>query len=521
MANADRDARHVELIAGRCRQLRSELEMNLAGYRARQDALAERFRVARVVPRPYTETTRTAILKQAGQCVEPWEFAWTSGTTSEPKQILYPASRVQSLADHLVDQVLLAAADYGVTSPRFCFLNTFAADRSLSGLLARACPSSPAALEIFGDYFAFRLVAMKLADRYSPLALCWALIWSLRPTVVTTVNPSSLCMLLRNGRAVWAALYEQVRQILIDDDWRAVCDERGQAAIRSEVLDWLAATPDPPAPAGMLPHLELIYCWQGGYVRPFVDQLRESLAPRQPHLAPMFSLSTEVVAASIFPHLSRQAGLPIYPGCCYEFLPRDAEAAADDVLRPWDLVPGEEYRMVVSDTYGLVRYDTEDVFRCVGHVGDAPLIDFVRRHGLNYSFTGEKLTDSQLQAAYAEVAQANGLCGAAFTCFPCRGSHSLPGYVLIVLASDCALDREQTARQFDEALGRINSEYASKRATDRLAAPSLITMPPEAFAAKLARALPRTAGANPAQFKLLPLYTLLWEDVLAAGKDSP
>lgn len=521
MANADRDARHVELIAGRCRDLRNELDERLTGYRSCQTMLAERFNIAGVVPRPYSEATRAAILKQAGQCAEAWDFAWTSGTTNEPKQILYPASRLQLLADHLVDQAFLAADDSGVSSPRFCFLNTFAADLSLSSLIARSRPSSPVALEVLGDYFAFRQAAMTLAPRYSPLALCWSLIWSLRPTVMMTVNPSSLCMLLRNGCALWTHLRAHVRHVFEDDVWRAAVAARGLLARRDDVLDWLAATEAPPTPAAMLPDVELISCWQGGYVRPFVDQLREQLAPRQPRLAPLFSLSTEVVATSIFPHVSREAGLPIYPDCCYEFLPRDDEAALDNVLRPWELVSGEEYRLVVSDAYGLVRYDTQDVFRCVGHAGDAPLIDFVRRHGLNYSFTGEKLTDCHLQAAVAEVAQQSGLTGSAWTCFPCRGTESVPGYVFVVLAPDGQTNHEQTAAQLDAALCRINSEYASKRASDRLNAPEVITMPAEALLATLARALPRIAAANPAQFKLLPLYHLLWEDVLAAAKESP
>lgn len=521
MATADRDARIAELIAARCRELRRQLDDSLAGYRSRQIALAGKFCVDQASPQLYTAATRASVLQQAERCREPWDFAWTSGTMSEPKQILYPASRVRSLADHLVDQVFLATEACDVTSPRFFFLNTFSSDRSLSALLARACPSSKVALEVLEDYLAFRLAAVKLAPRYSTLALNWALLWSLRPTVLTTVNPSSLCMLLRNGRALWAGLRGQVQQILAEDDWQAVFEARDLVAIRSEVLDWLSATLDPPTPNQMLPHLELIYCWQGGYVRPFVDQLRQVLSPRQPCLAPMFSLSTEVIAASIFPHLSREAGLPISPECCYEFLPRDEEPVAANLLRPWELVPGEEYRMVVSDAYGLIRYDTNDIFRCAGHVGDAPLIDFVRRHGLNYSFTGEKLTDCHLQQAYAEVAQANGLSGAAWTCFPCRGAGSLPGYLFVLLSSQGALNCDQTARQLDDALCRINSEYASKRATDRLAAPTLITMPVEALTAKLVRALPHTAAANPAQFKLLPLYTLLWEDVLAAAQDAP
>lgn len=516
MATVDHYTRRTEFIAVRDRELRQEFERNLAGYRARQYVLARRFRVADVDPKPYSEVTRAAIVARAERCGEPWRFAWTSGTTNEPKQIFYPSRRLRELADHCVDQVLLAAVAYGVTTPRFCFLSSFADDCSLSSLLARELSSSSLATEILDDYLALRSAAVKLLPRYSPLSIWWALLWSLQPTVVATVNPSSLCALLRNGRGAWPLLRDQVPQILEDTDWLTALDAVGLAGTRFEVLDWLTATTAPPTSRELLPHVELIYCWQGGYVRPFVDQLRDQLGSGPTSLAPMFSLSTEVVACSVFPHLTRTAGLPIYPECCYEFLPRDAEPAAENVLRPWDLVSGNEYRMIVSDDYGLVRYDTMDVFRCVGHTGDAPLIEFVRRHGLNYSFTGEKLNDVQLQDACKEVATANRLKGAAITCFPRRGFGPVPGYLFVLLEPDCPVDREQMARQLDDVLCRINCEYAAKRTTDRLAAPELITMPVEALVAMLTRALPRTAGANSAQFKLLPMYALLWEDVVAA-----
>ncbi|MBS0203705.1 MAG: GH3 auxin-responsive promoter family protein [Planctomycetes bacterium] len=513
MLTVDQNTRRAEQISVRCREIRAELDRTLAAYRIRQQALAGRFRVAKVVPQPYTEVTRAAIRERANRCIGSWDFAWTSGTTSEPKQVFYPASRLQRLADHFVDQVLLATESQGITNPQFFFLNSFANDRSLSALLSRSIPSRLLTAELLESYFVLRSAAVHLFPHYSSLGLQWALLWSLRPTVVTTVNPSSLCVLLRNGREAWPALREQVLQILDEPDWQEALDRCGLSPTRFDVLDWLAATTEAPTPDEMLPQVELIYCWQGGYVRPFVDQLRDQLLPRQPCLFPMFSLSTEVVAHSVFPQLSQTAGLPIYPGCCYEFLPRDAESTSGNILLPWELVAGQEYRMVVSDDYGLVRYDTQDLFRCVGHVDDTPLIDFVRRYGLNYSFTGEKVTDHHLQQACAEVARVNGLTGAAFTCFPQRGVGPVPGYLFVLLAPDCTMDRESVARQLDDALCRINSEYAAKRMTKRLATPQVITMSAEMLIAKLARALPRTAGANPGQFKLLPLYTVLWEDV--------
>lgn len=522
MNTCDPNATHAKLIQARNCEVRRELADVLSRYRVRQIELAERFRIAHVDPQPYTEATRVTILAAAQRCAEPYDFAWTSGTTSQPKQILYPASRVRALADHYFDQLLLATEAFAVSSPRFYFLNSFIQDQSISSLLANAPLPSALTEMILGNYLALRTSAVKLASRYSALALCWALIWTLRPTVVTTVNPSSLCVLLSKGHNAWPFLREQVKQILAEKDWQAsaVSHPDEFARTRQEIGDWLNETTNPPTSAELLPHVELIWCWQGGYVRPFVEQLRSQLAPRKVHLAPMFSLSTETVAASVVPHLSLQAGLPIYPECCFEFLPLAAAPTADSVISPWELVAREEYRMVVSDPYGLTRYDTLDVFRCVGHEQDTPLIQFERRFGLNYSFTGEKITDCQLLQTYAEVARANGLDGVPFTCFPSQGSRPLPGYTFVMLCSAQPTGAKGIARQLDDALCRINFEYSSKRLSERLAAPTLVTMPAEELLAKLAVALPRVAASNPGQFKLLPLYTIHWEDVLFAKDPS-
>ena len=128
------------------------------------------------------------------------------------------------------------------------------------------------------------------------------------------------------------AAIRKLRQVLDEDMWRTACDTPVLSAIRIEVLDWLPANTAAPSPADLFRSVELISCWQGGYVRPFLDQLREQLRPHLPDLAPMFSLSTETVAASVYPHLSRVGALPIYPECCYEFLPRDAESVGEPRL---------------------------------------------------------------------------------------------------------------------------------------------------------------------------------------------
>ena len=270
----------------------------------------------------------------------------------------------------------------------------------------------------------------------------------------------------------------------------------------------------------LLPDLALVYCWQGGYVRPFLDQLRQQLAPLTPTLSPMFSLSTETVAYSIYPQAAREVGCRSIPGTIMSssrWTPKLSAKKSDFAVAA--MRGRREYRLVVSDAYGLVRYDTQDVLLCQGHVGDAPQLEFRRRHGLTYSFTGEKLTDLHLLEAYAEVSRQLEIPSATFTCFPSSAAGSLPGYVFVLLAGVPAQNTAAVALQLDEILCCINCEYSEKRSSRRLSPPRLVSMSQEKLATRVAAASPRYAGASPAQFKLLPLYTELWERIVPPSSE--
>ena len=116
---------------------------------------------------------------------------------------------------------------------------------------------------------------------------------------------------------------------------------------------------------------------------------------------PMYSMSTEVVETLPFYRGRSPVFLPIAKGVRYEFLPVGSSDIAENLLESWQLSEGEEYTLVVSDAYGLIRYQTEDVFLCAetSAVGELPDLRFQRRRGLRWSFTGEKLTGEQVATA--------------------------------------------------------------------------------------------------------------------------
>lgn len=75
----------------------------------------------------------------------------------------------------------------------------------------------------------------------------------------------------------------------------------------------------------------------------------------------------------------------IFPGA----LSSAALACDSRVIKPTELEPGKLYEMIVSDSYGLCRYHTGDLFLCRRKINNLPDLVFQRRRGLQYSFTGE------------------------------------------------------------------------------------------------------------------------------------
>lgn len=492
------------------------LSLRLATYRHEQEVLARRYGLEGLEPEPYGASTRQRILERAATCQGPKEFAWTSGTTREPKQILYPRLRLRQLQQIYVAQAILAYRHAGLGRPAFYFLTSMAPDRSISGLLAREPLPWWLARYILCDSIVYEPAVARLADRYPQDALHLTLLLLSAPALIAMANPSSLDIILQRAQRDWDRIRTQVRSILAEDGWLPAFKKRRGAAVGlrearvKQFLEW----PSCPTVKDLLPELKMVYCWQGGYVQPFLENLQAQLADLQPIFRPMFSMSTETVAYLIHPRVSMTAGLPIYPGVCYEFLPSDHEATARYLLKPWQLHSGQQYLMVVSDAYGLTRYLTNDVFECDGLRDQTPLLRFLGRTGLSYSFTGEKITDQQLMEVYETVRQTAQIPGAVFVCFPKLNKGDVPGYVFVCAAeaarpSAAAL----SADLFDQTLMQVNEEYASKRASGRLAKPEMAFYAYEELVAKLLRSDPRYRGSSPAQFKPLPLYQTAWENL--------
>ncbi len=314
----------------------------------------------------------------------------------------------------------------------------------------------------------------------------------------TTANPSTILLYCRRMTAWW----DDLARDCADGTFR-----RGPAASLSDAerrrlgrLGGWGGFPRARLPAEALParawDLRRVSCWTGGSAPFFLEKLSKALGAEVPVREAGVNASEGAFGVSV----DDEGPIAWLAGHVLEFVGDDGRARW-----AWELEEGAEYRLVVSTEAGLLRYDMGDIVRVVGWAGGAPRIVFVRKAGNFLNATGEKVTEDQIVAAARAVAP--GAVGLSAS----LGWGERPWFRLAVEMEGATPD---LAERFDAALRAGNLEYASKRDTDRLAAPVVQLVPTGTFAAwKLARV---RAGAPDAQVKdPIVLESARWEALVA------
>ena len=258
---------------------------------------------------------------------------------------------------------------------------------------------------------------LEAARSYGETAVrLWILAVS-NPALIYATNPSTIAAFFHEIHENW----ESSRRLIVEARGLERIQKRIAVRGAAERLREIAASRRPIPISEMFPALGAFACWDGGYVAPFIEQVRRYLpVARYQHL-PMYSMSTETIETIAVSRDGKPRFLPLAPGVFYEFVEEGKADLPVNLLLPAQLKPGKHYAMVVSDAYGLRRYQTDDLFECVGMIDGIPDLRFAQRRNLSYSFTGEKLTAEQLKLAYVHAAS----CFPALhedgflTCFPC------------------------------------------------------------------------------------------------------
>ncbi len=151
-----------------------------------------------------------------------------------------------------------------------------------------------------------------------------------------------------------------------------------------------------------------------------------------------------------------------------------------DVLLAHELEKGKRYKIIITNTSGLYRYDINDIIEVVGFYNQVPLFRFLRKGEGFTSLTGEKLTETQLIDAMDDTCKKQSLQVKHFTL--CCDEKNLCYKLFIEFPGDTNKEMKTSfAKELDECLKSINEEYECKRGSDRLAAPLLFELPDNSY----------------------------------------
>jgi GH3 auxin-responsive promoter len=423
-------------------------------------------------------------------------FATTSGTTGEPK--LVPVTHAslarmsalvrlwmrRALQDHptLLDHAVLSVvspAIEGRTATGIPF-------GAMSGLLQQGLPflvrrgqAVPYAAHLVTDYEARAFVLLRLA-------------LARHVTAIGTPNPMTLIRLAAVARQEAEALLRAIHDGTLGIPWPTVRSESGWTPEATRRTLAAALRPDPARARALAaaasrrgalrladawPTLALVGCWLGGHAGRHAARLPADYGdvPRRDLglVASEGRVTLPVADGSAAGVLAVDAGF-------YEFVPEDAmetrDTGAPPTLLAHELEMGRRYDVLLTGDNGLYRYDLNDIVEVQGFHRGTPLLAFVRKGHDMTSITGEKLHLNHVQAAVREAECLTGVAVWQFRLIPdvdaCR-------YDLLIEPRDGGLDAigaEAFARAVDEALARINVEYAAKRRSRRLGLPRLSVM---------------------------------------------
>lgn len=450
-------------------------------------------------------------------------FALTSGSTGEPKKILYTHSRLRLLKFTFAAMFARACRAHGLKRTSLYVFSSFHPDASLTALLLRENKLPPLLSTLQAPYRVQQHPSLRaLVAKYGAAAVrLWILTIS-NPASLYATNPSTISTFLDELERNWPTCSRLVkdwheRPQKFDRTVRKIArriESRGAA----KRLRSVATSNTPLSMQQYAPRVQAYICWTGGYLQPFLDRLAKHLPPPRYRLVPMYSMSTETVETeTVFIATGRKgakvgllkhgcAFLPLANGVVYEFIAAGADDRAENLLPPEQLEPGETYTMVVSDSFGLRRYQTGDLFRCRRKLDGLPDLVFVRRRELAYSFIGEKVTAEQLTEVFDQLREQYPelLSDGFLTCVPSLPLQEMPRYKIVLITEKTIQSQALIASRCDELLSAMNCEYRNKRANGTLAPISFTQTGPVEFAE-------RFVEGWETQFKFLPLYQRTWE----------
>jgi hypothetical protein len=181
----------------------------------------------------------------------------------------------------------------------------------------------------------------------------------------------------------------------------------------------------------------------------------------------------------------------------FEFIPEDEIGSPKPtVLQAHEIVPGRNYYILLTTSYGLYRYNIYDVVRCTGFHNQTPLVEFLSKGSLFSNLTGEKISEYHVSGAMADVLRQLNLTISTYSLAPIW-EEAAPFYGLFVERGDVAdrLAGQRLAQNLERRLCEVNEEYASKRQSQRLGPVRSLIIRKGSWAEWDAKRLAKTGGS--------------------------
>jgi hypothetical protein len=422
---------------------------------------------------------------------QPFMFNLTSGTTDKPK-FLPITHRGQNLTAGVSRQWLYRALqDHPALLDRAVMIITGSPAEgmtpsgipygSASGMIYKTLPGIlhssfvlPSALSEVRNYDLRYYLMARLALEHEV-------------SFVATPNPTTLMAIARMAVRYQEEIVRSIRDGVLSQGWpfdiegedtsvlASVAARLRPNPLRAAILQEVIRAHGKLLPRACWRDLKLIGCWLGGSVGYQADKLAASYGECTPQ-RDLGYLSSEGSVTIPFEDASA-GGILALQNAYYEFLEGDEDAVADArVLQSHQLERGRRYRILLTNTNGLYRYDMHDIIEVRDFYNAAPVIAFVRKSQDMLNITGEKLHVNHFMKAFATVKRE---CGADVTQFRAVPNYAAVGYELFLrVAMDTSREfmRDRVLPLIDRSLGEANIEYRSKRTSKRLNAPRVHVM---------------------------------------------
>ena len=325
--------------------------------------------------------------------------------------------------------------------------------------------------------------AVKLSDVAAKHYLAWRLSLTRDMGMWVSPNPSTVVQMARFGEQHCAELIRDVHDGTIAADYqipRAILRRRRRNLrpdpSRARELERIVARTGRLRPRDVWPNLRLIGCWLGGTVAGYLRYFPEYFGDAAVRDIGLLASESRMT-------IPREDGTPggvlDVQAAYFEFIPvEEIDSAQPTVLEAHELEEGRDYYILLTTPGGLYRYNISDVVRCVGWHHQAPMLAFLHKGNSISNITGEKLSEFQVvQSVEAALGQSQLRIGT-YSMAPCWHDQA-PYYGLFIEKQYLAAPglAHRLATRVDRHLRAANCEYDGKRASKRLQAVRIVTLP--------------------------------------------